>query len=104
MAVLKHTKPHRGSSARPRARTSATKADRPDLDTVLWQFANALAIVEVTLLALEAQESRCVVESMALRTGLTALNDVYDAFDLAIGRIGKGEATLISSKILRKNQ
>jgi hypothetical protein len=61
------------------------KSTRPDLGAVLGAFAEARAVIETACKALEADEHGDDV--MALRTGLTMLDEAYDELDLAIGRL-----------------
>lgn len=60
-----------------------TRADDPDFDGLLGRFSHAIALIRVSHRSLDANET-AGDEEFVLRTGLAALDAIYNELDLAI--------------------
>jgi hypothetical protein len=87
MAKTHSTRRKAGSSHSLRKRRPRGKPARPplpDLHAILTRFGHGLALVNVARRSLEAQELRGAgQEETVLRTGLAALDAVYNEIDAA---------------------
>jgi hypothetical protein len=67
---------------------SEVRKHTEDLNEILGRFCDVICVLESGIRALEAREAGTGehAEAIALRHGLTLLNEVYTSLDLAIGR------------------
>jgi hypothetical protein len=76
-------------SARGKREKFRVQEPSEDLDEILGRFCDVICVLESSIRALEAREPVTGehAEAIALRHGLTLLNEVYTSLDLAIGRV-----------------
>lgn len=74
-----------------------TRADDPDFDGLLGRFSHAIALIRVSHRSLDANET-AGDEEFVLRTGLAALDAIYNELDLAIVAIHRQATDTKSSQ------
>lgn len=79
-----------------RLRTRLSKPSFPDLDSILGSFSDAIALVEVSLVAVSNNE-HSGPERVVLRLGVEAMKRAYNELDKALVQLAKTSEGLSAS-------